>query len=152
MAYILNALLGKSIFNPSRMHRKVIVVVWFVCVCLYVSVLPLIWESTQIGIKSWIPMESAGYGDHFTKGVFSKNVLFKSYGVIYIQRQRQWSYCVFTSMAASPYTKEPNEMLSSTISRRNTSQCQRQQATFSFKPVFLHLSYTLALHVFCHHA
>ena len=118
------------------------------CVSVCFCVLLLIWESTQIGIKTWIPMESAGYGDHFTKGVFSKNALFKSDGIIYIQRQRQWSYCVFMSMAASPCTKEANEMLSSTISRRNMSQWQRRQATFSFKPIFLHFSYTLALNVF----
>ena len=42
-----------------------------------------------------------------------------------------------------------NSKLSST---RNTSQCKRQQATFSFKPDFLHFSYTPALHVLRDHA
>ena len=34
-------------------------------------------------------MALAGYGDHLKKGVFPKNELFKSYGVVYILRQRQ---------------------------------------------------------------
>ena len=53
------------------------------------------------------------------------------------------------SMVASPYAKEANEMLSSTkfSSTRSTSQCKGQQATFSLKVIFLHFSYTPALHV-----
>ena len=44
-----------SFINPRRMHRRIIVVVWSVCVSVCLSVLPLIWKS----------MESVGYGDHF---------------------------------------------------------------------------------------
>ena len=104
------------------------------CLSVCFCVLPLIWESTQIGIKSWIPMESVGYGDHFTKGGFSKKCV--------VQKLWRHLHTATTSMATSPYTKEANKLLSSTISRRNTSQCQRQQATFSFKPIFLYLSYS----------
>ena len=41
----------------------------------------------QKGVKLWLPMASAGYGDHLKK-VFSlnKNASLKSYGVIYILR------------------------------------------------------------------
>ena len=47
------------------------------------------------------------------------------------------------SIRCDIFTKA-NSRLSST---GNTSQCNRQQATFSFKPVFLHLSYTPVLYV-----
>ena len=44
---------------------------------------------------------------------------FKSYGIIYIlrQRQRPGAYCIFTTMVASPYAKEVNKVFSSTKSR-----------------------------------
>ena len=43
------------------------------------------------------------------KKAFSLKMLFKSYGVIYVLRQRQRPYCVFTLTVASPYAKEANE-------------------------------------------
>ena len=62
-------------------------------------------------------MASTGYGNHLKKVIFSKDVSFKSYGIIYILQQRQRPYCVVTSIVASSYAKEANEMLSSTRSR-----------------------------------
>ena len=44
------SIIPTAFINPQRMHHRVIVVVWFV-VCLSVCVLPLICESTQIGVK-----------------------------------------------------------------------------------------------------
>ena len=52
------------------------------------------------------------------------------------------------SVRCDIFTKD-NSKLSST---RNTSRCKRQQATFPFKPVFLHFSYTPALYVLRDHA
>ena len=42
-----------TIINPRGMRRRVIEVVWSVCmcVCLCVCVLLLIWKSMQIGVK-----------------------------------------------------------------------------------------------------
>ena len=62
-------------------------------------------------------MVSVGYGNHVKKGVFCKNVSFKSDGIIYILRQQQQPYCAFSSTVASQYAKEANEMLSSTKHR-----------------------------------
>ena len=44
------SIIPTAIINPRRMHHRVIVVILFV-VCLSVCVLPLICESTQIGVK-----------------------------------------------------------------------------------------------------
>ena len=44
------SIIQTAFINRRCLHRRVIVVVWFV-VCLSVCVLPLICESTQIGVK-----------------------------------------------------------------------------------------------------
>ena len=45
----------------------------------------------------------------FKKGIFSRNALFKCYGVIYIQRQR---HAYLHRQFAPLYAEEANEMLS----------------------------------------
>ena len=89
----------------------------------------------------------------FKKGIFSKNALFKSYGVIYMYiLRRQQLYCVFTLRVASVHAVISSQRLIVSSALLETSQCKRQQATFSFKPVFLHFSYIPALHVLRDHA
>ena len=95
----------------------------------------------------------------FKQGIHSKNASFKSYGVIYICNIVNSVICLLLQLSRSRRFSDvgcfcdiftnANSKLSST---RNTSQCKKQQDTFSFKSVFLHFLYTPALHVLHNHA
>ena len=105
-----------NIVSPQHMRRRVIVVVWSVCLSVCLCVI------ANLGIYADRHQMMSTNGINvvwrsFKKRCFTKNALFKSYGIIYILRQRQQPYCVFMLMVTCPYAKEANEMLSSTSSR-----------------------------------
>ena len=78
-------------------------------------------------------MGSAGYCDCLKKAIFSKNASFKG--------MSQFTYCDISTKAYNKLNSIYKKMI----------QCKRQQATFSFKPIFLHLSCTPAQYMLCDH-